>query len=366
MGTQVTLFNSGAAVPAHIAAAFAEHENVLPRETTPALTFRGGKWRIRQNGDEVLLTKKGDDGDAVPVPSVNIVVLNMNPKRSRTFYVGAYVTGENKSPDCWSSDGDRPDADCKTPCSSTCASCPNSAKGSKITANGKETTACSTVKRVAVVPASKLNMEPLLLKIPQTSMWDKNNQENEAEGFYAWDQYVDFLRARGVKHTAAVVTKVKFDPRVEYPKLLFNAVRWLEADEVSAVSPLVEAESVKKLLTGKLVENVDTSGDAPARIAAPAATVDDDDDGFGGTTQDDSAAKEAAAKADAEAKAAAKAAKTKAKAEAEAAAKAKAETEAAAAAKVATEKAKAAPPAEAKQPVPVGASLAALADEWDD
>lgn len=279
----VTLFNQSQ-MPAHLAA-FEGHENVLPRDTTPALTFRGKTWRLRQGGEEIVLTRKTTDGDTEPATVVKVVVLNFNPKRSRMFYAGAYVEGQNQSPACWSSDGERPDKDVSQPCAATCASCPNSVKGSKITANNKETTACTPVKRAAVIPAGRLDMEALLLKIPQTSMWDKNNPEAEAQGYFAWDQYVDFLRQRGVKHSAAVVTKIKFDPNVAYPKLLFTAERWLEADEVSKVVPLVESGEVKKLLAGKIHEGGETEAPAtgqatpgtppappapPARPAAPA------------------------------------------------------------------------------------------------
>ena len=282
MSTALMPLNGGAAqLPAHLAA-FGDKENVVARETTPALTFRGKTWRLRQGGEELVLTRKGEDGDDVPVQSVQVVVLNFNPKRSRAFYANPFEEGKNQSPSCWSADGDRPDADVKTPCAATCAACPNSAKGSKVTPNGKDTTACSVVKRAAVVPLGKLDMEPLLLKIPQTSIWDKNNTEAEAKNFYAWDQYVDYLRARGVKHTAAVVTKVKFDPNVAYPKLLFTAVRWLEANEVPAVLPQVDSDAVKALLTGKIDEGgevVEGAALAPAaQPAAPPAGGDDDDD----------------------------------------------------------------------------------------
>ena len=305
MSNAMQLF-AEAPVPAHVAAAFADAENVIPRETTPALTFRGKTWRVRVGGEETVLTRRNSDGEAEPTPVVKVVVLNVNQKRSRIFYAGAYVEGTNASPACWSSDGERPDKDVKEPCATTCASCPNSVKGSKITPQGKEVTACGTVKRLVVVPSAKMDMTPLLLKVPQTSMWDKNNAEAEAKGYYAWDQYVDFLRARGVKHTASVVTKVKFDSSVAYPKLLFTAERWLDEVEAQAVVPLVNSDEVVKLMSGKINESTTGEHPAPAPTAptpppqaaaastiAPRATVpapaapapvdDDDDGGFNAT-----------------------------------------------------------------------------------
>jgi hypothetical protein len=124
-------------------------------------------------------------------------------------------------------------------------------KGSKITPNGKETTACSTFKRIAIIPLSDLGEEkvpPMLLRLAQTSMWDKNNDENEAKGYYAWDQYLDMLRTRGAVHTGVVATKVRFDSRVAYPKLLFAASRWLADEELELVKPLFKDERVAALL----------------------------------------------------------------------------------------------------------------------
>jgi hypothetical protein len=301
--TALTLFANNAGLPAHLAQ-LDDHANILPRDTTPALTFRGKTWRLRQGGEEIVLERKNAEGELEPAPTVQVVVLNVNQKRSRTFYEGAYVEGQNKSPFCWSSDGDKPDKDVPAPCAATCASCKNSVKGSKITANNKETTACSTVKRLAVIPAKQLDMEPMLLKVPQTSMWDKNNEEAAAAGYFAWDQYVDFLRQRNVKHTCAVVTKIKFDKTVAYPKLLFTAARWIEAEDLAKIVPLIDSDAVKKLLSGKIVESLGTDGEeaappAPAPVAepakppkppkaatpppapapAPAAAVQDDDDG---------------------------------------------------------------------------------------
>jgi hypothetical protein len=269
----MTLFSDPAGMPAHLAA-FEGKDNVLPRDTTPAITFRGKTWRLRQGGEEIVLTRKNAEGEMEPAPVVKVVVLNLNQKRSRMFYAGAYEEGKNQSPACWSSDGERPDKDVSQPVSATCASCPNAVKGSKITANNKETTACSAVKRIAVVPAGKLDMEPLLLKIPQTSMWDKNNPEAEAQGYFAWDQYVDFLRQRGVKHTAAVVTKIKFDSATAYPKLLFTAERWLEAADVAKVLPMIDSDAVKKLLSGAIHEGTEAEPvtEAPAAAPAPAAS----------------------------------------------------------------------------------------------
>ncbi|MDN7537019.1 hypothetical protein [Burkholderia cenocepacia] len=325
------------AVPAHVAALFDADSNIAPRVTINQLSYKGKVWRRIVDGEETKLTRKNADGDTEPVPIVGLVVLDHNKGRSRAFYEGDFVDGENKAPRCASMDGIKPDAGIAEPISKTCASCPNAVKGSKITDNGKQSTLCSANKRIAVVPAAPaaLKTHPvLLLRIAQTSVWDKNNP-HEAQGWYAWDQYLDMLRARGAKHTAAVETRVKFDLDKPYPKLLFTAARWLNEDEAKAAKQRCEdsADEIAKVLNGAgddgvagqpgiPAEGVDQAdgGAAAAQAAADAAAK----------VEADKATKVAADKA-AKAKKAADAAAKKAAADAAAAA-AQAAAEAAAAA----------------------------------
>jgi len=276
--TNIVPFEAGkmTAPPSHLAKFFDQNENIEERLNIPQLSFRGKVWRIVINGEEKpLLNKEGD-----PVQVVHIVVLDHNKARSRAYYEGAYEEGKAQAPACWSTDGEVPDAQVKEPRAKSCQACEFSKKGSKITPQGKEVTACSVFKRVALVPLSDVESEPLLLRLAQTSMWDKNNEENEAKGWYAWDQFIDMLRKHGAKHTAAVATKVKFDHRVAYPKLLFAASRWLADEEMEIVGPLLKDERVGKLLQAPetsvaarkpKVEEVDADEDDQARKDIQAA-----------------------------------------------------------------------------------------------
>lgn len=263
-----------ATVPAYVSQIFSpEESNIGGAVSLPTLSFRGKAWRISVDDQETLLTNK----EGEPSTTVSVVVLDQVKARSRVYYEGQYVQGENKAPRCSSIDGVKPDAVVQNPCAATCASCPNSVKGSKITAAGKATTLCGTTKRLAVVPSSKLDFKALLLRLPQTSMWDKNNKENEAKGWYAWDQYMDFLKSRGVTHTATVVTKIKFDHRMEYPKLLFSATHWVDGTALADLKARAYSDEVKDLLLGKNANSVDSDDyedDAPAAApAAPAAAA---------------------------------------------------------------------------------------------
>lgn len=171
------------ALPEHLAAAFGDG-NITPRVSVNQLSYRGKVWRRIVAGEETKLIRVNQDtNEEEPLPMVSVVILDHNKQRSRAFYEGNFEEGKNAAPKCYSSDGVKPDGSVKEPCAATCASCPNAVKGSKITENGKQTTLCAPFKRVAVVPSSNIGEHPaMLLKLAQTSIWDKDNGENEAKG----------------------------------------------------------------------------------------------------------------------------------------------------------------------------------------
>src|SRR5690606_17214456 len=144
---------------------------------------------------------------------------------------GVYNPAESKQPDCWSADGKTPDPSAKNKQHSSCNGCPMSVKGSKVQ-DGREKVACSSHRMIAIAPAFDISGDPLRLKIAVTSDWDKEVVEH---GWFAFRQYTDFLKSRGISHTGIVVTKVKFDPNTAFPKLLFSLDRLLSAEEVAQV-----------------------------------------------------------------------------------------------------------------------------------
>lgn len=247
-GTTVVNFfaQTPAPLPDYLSAAFADDVNILAKVTMPSLTYRGKVWRMVIEGEEMVLTKKNDDGESVPIPQVNIVILEQSHIRGRRFYEGEYEEGKNKAPRCASVDGVKPDIDIENPCAPSCAACPNSAKGSSRSGKGA---ACSAFKNVAVINAG-LKGKTMRLSMAQTSIWDKENPTEEAKGWFAYDQYIEQLRARGCPNTAAIVTKVKFDPETAYPKLLFSAARWLTAEEIAQVVALRKDPAIADLIGG--------------------------------------------------------------------------------------------------------------------
>lgn len=255
--TQLTIFDTGQ-MPAHLAD-LNEAGNIAARDQINQLSFRGKVWRVKLDGKEDVV--KNSEGD--PVQSVQVIILDYNKARSRSYYAGGFEEGKTAPPTCWSKDGVAPDASVKEKQHATCAGCPQSVKGSKITESGKEVTACAQFKRMVVVPSTDPGFAPLVVKIPQTSMWDKDNSENEAKGFYAFDQFMDMLKRKGVNHTASVITKIKFDARTSYPKLVFGAPAWTPPEMKAAIM----AQLADKAKLDALLNIADVPG--AVAVAAP-------------------------------------------------------------------------------------------------
>jgi hypothetical protein len=233
-------------LPAHMAD-MAEDSNIAPKMTVPSLSYEGKTWTVIKDGEKKKLMRKNEDGDQEPITTFQGVILGYAPRRGRAYYEGAYDPNKISAPTCWSDDGVKPHASIDEPVNPKCDGCPMSIKGSRQTDQGKASVACSQHLLLAVVPAAKLDFTPLRLKLAITSIWDKDQTE---AGWYAFDQYLDQFRAKKVPHTAMVVTKFRFDPNVAFPKVMFQPARWLTAEELEVVKPIVKSDEVAALVSG--------------------------------------------------------------------------------------------------------------------
>lgn len=278
MSQELTMFDPKGGTPAHIASFFSSDEgsNILERSTVNSLSPQGKQWTISLNGDKTTLMRKDADGEVVPVSVMKVIVLDYAKRRGRAYYEGAYDPASESAPVCWSEDGVAPPLTVEKRQSDKCETCPMAAKGSKISDNGKAVTACSQHRMLAIIPANKLDFPPLRLKIAITSDFDKQSPDAEAQGWYAYSNYMDFLKSRGVQHTAAIVTKMKFDTNAAYPKIFFAADRWLTSEELTEVTPIAKREDVLELLGGTWTPagpdgvKADEPGSKPGAEAAPA------------------------------------------------------------------------------------------------
>ena len=290
MSTALSVFDPAVGVPAHIAAFFGEdgNSNIENKATVPSLSPGGKIWTISIDGEKMPLLKKNADGDEEPVNVMRTVILEFAKRRGRAFYEGNFDPDNISAPVCWSADGVAPDDTVVDKKSAKCGDCPFAAKGSKVGDNGKAQIACSTHRMLAVIPSQKLDFEPLRLKISVTSDWDKESKDEAAKGWFAFQQYMDWLKTKGVNHSAAVVTKMKFDQSQTYPKILFAADRWLDASELAQVAPLTKDAKVLALLSNTYTPaGADGVRTDAAKPAAAAAAAPEPEVGIGGASDDD-------------------------------------------------------------------------------
>lgn len=197
--------------------------------------YKGKVWSTRFGGVDTPMMREDGDG---PKNSIEVVLVKASPAISKIFYKNGYVEGSNAAPDCWSANGQAPDASVQNKVHTTCADCPMNAWGSRVTDAGKQGKACSDSRRVAIVPVADIDNElfggPMLLRIPAASLKDLK-------------AYGDLLNSYQYPYYA-VATRIAFDPKEAYPKFVFGAIRPLTDDEARKILALRDDKRVATVL----------------------------------------------------------------------------------------------------------------------
>ena len=269
--SNITLFSSSN-VPA-----FARNNELS--ETAKALTGGSGSntKRISIKGGVFRLVAGGKEIASVDDRHLDVVIVRAAPKVSRIFYAGAYDADKVVRPDCWSNDGEKPDASIKEPQNATCMGCPQNEAGS---GNGNSR-ACRFQQRLAVVLANNMEGDVLQLTLPATSIFGKEDGDKRPLQAYA-----RFLAAQNPPvNPEQIVTRMKFDTKAESPKLFFAPVRWLTDDEYPTVVNQSESADAKAAVTmtvaqadGVKAAPMAIPGAAPKAVAKAAPVVQDDEE----------------------------------------------------------------------------------------
>jgi len=258
--SNITLFNSSN-VPA-----FARNNELS--ETAKALTGGSGSntKRISIKGGVFRLVAGGKEIASIEERHLDVVIVRAAPKVSRIFYAGAYDADKIVRPDCWSNDGEKPDASVKEAQNSTCMGCPQNEAGSG-TGN---TRACRFQQRLAVVLANNVEGDVLQLTLPATSIFGKEDGDKRPLQAYA-----RYLAAQNPPvNPEQIVTRMKFDTKAESPKLFFAPVRWITDEEYPTVVSQGDSAEAKAAVT-MTVAQADGVKAAPMAIpgAAPKAAT---------------------------------------------------------------------------------------------
>lgn len=224
----------------------------------------GGSKRISIKGGVFRLVADGKEITSIDDRHLDVVIVNAAPKISRTFYAGQYVEGETKGPDCWSADGDKPDASIEEPQAHDCASCPQNVKGS----GQGDSKACRFSQRLAVVLANDVHGDVMQLTLAATSIFGKEDGDKRPLQAYA-----RYLAAQNI-NPETLVTRLRFDTKAAVPKLFFQPVRWLEDEEYAVAVEKGKSSEAKMAVT----MSVSKPTDKPLQLegAKPSTKVEDE------------------------------------------------------------------------------------------
>ena len=266
--------------------AFAKKQELSALAKSLAGGAGGGGKRVSIKGGVFRLLVDGKEIAAIEERYLDIVLVNAAPKIGRTFYMKTYDGDTPSAPDCWSADGEKPDATAANPQASNCASCPQNAKGS----GQGDSRACRFSQRLAVVLANDIEGDVLMLQAPAASIFGKAEGEN-----MPLQAYARFLAAQGVS-PETVITRMKFDTKAEAPKLFFKPMRWLTEEEYAIAVEKGQSPEAKQAITmtvaqmdkvpapapmelpGKPPQRAAAPAPAPVPAPAPAPAAEDDDE----------------------------------------------------------------------------------------
>jgi len=253
--TNIALFN-----PANVPSFARNHEL---SETAKALTGGGvgsSTQRISIKGGVFRLLSGGKEIAAIDERFLDVIIVKAAPKVSRIFYAKSYDGDNITGPDCWSNDGERPDASAENKQAATCMSCPQNIAGS----GQGNSRACRYQQRLAVVLENNIEGAVLQLTLPATSVFGKEDGDKRPLQAFARN----LAMQNPPISPEMIVTRMKFDTKAEAPKLHFAPNRWLTPEEYEIVKAQGESDEAKRAVVMTVAAS-DGVKAAPAPLAIP-------------------------------------------------------------------------------------------------
>lgn len=234
-------------------------------DVTKALSGGGSQVkRIALGNNKFVLKVDGTEVSKTNTDKLEVVIVNASKHISRTFYAKAWdPKAEAAPPDCWSNDGEKPDASIKAPQSSACANCPQDINGS-----GQGTTkACRKNRRIAVALAADLDGDVYQMTLQSKSIFYDMKTPGDLEHM-PFNQYAKYVGSQGY-NLNSLVTEMRFDGDSTVGKLFFKPVRFLEKDEWEQAKKLGETQAAKSAVTMTIAQ-----ADGVKKLEAPAAKAE--------------------------------------------------------------------------------------------
>jgi hypothetical protein len=228
---------------------------------TRRISFKGMKFRKMQGGEQLAVSNND---------TLNVVILDVAPL-SRTYYAGEYDAEATAGPKCWSSSVESnlpsPDVPADQRMSTSCKDCAMNVRGSGL----GDSRACRFNQKLAVAIEEEGLDKVWSMQIPAASIFGEAKGRNMPLKAYA--RYLHNHEAPSI----AVVTQLKFDENSSVPKLYFNAIRPLTAEELETALELKDSSEARTAVTmsfSSAQQEVVTSKPAAPRAARVEAEVE--------------------------------------------------------------------------------------------
>ena len=197
--------------------------------STQRISIKGGVFRLLAGGKEIA---------SIDERFLDVIIVKAAPKVSRIFYAKSYDGDNITGPDCWSNDGERPDASAENKQGTTCMSCPQNIAGS----GQGNSRACRYQQRLAVVLENNIEGAVLQLTLPATSVFGKEDGDKRPLQAFARN----LAMQNPPISPEMIVTRMKFDTKAEAPKLHFAPSRWLTDEEYAIVKTQGDSDEAKR------------------------------------------------------------------------------------------------------------------------
>ncbi len=228
--------------------------------STKRISIKGGVFRLVAGGKEIA---------AIDERHLDVIIVKAAPKVSRIFYAKAYDSENITGPDCWSNDGEKPDAAAQNKQAQTCISCPQNQAGS----GQGNSRACRYQQRLAVVLESNPNGDVLQLTLPATSVFGKEDGDKRPLQAYARH----LALSNPPVNPEQIVTRMRFDTKAESPKLFFQPVRWLTDDEYAVVQEQAASTDASRAVVMTVAQTDGVKQSAPLSLPGKAPVVEEEE-----------------------------------------------------------------------------------------
>jgi len=221
---------------------------------TKRIALGPNKFVLKVNGAEISKTNTN---------KLEVVIVNASKHISRTFYAKAWdPKGDIAPPDCWSNDGEKPDASIKEPQASSCTGCPQDINGS----GQGNTKACRKNRRIAVALASDLGGDVYQMTLQSKSIFYDMKDPGDLDHM-PFNQYAKYVGSQGY-NLINLVTEMRFDEDSTVGKLFFRPVRFLEKNEWEQAVKLSETPAARNAIAMTVAQT-----DGVKKLAAPVAAA---------------------------------------------------------------------------------------------